>query len=240
MDKILALLGEFNVQATFFVLGSLAEADPSLVPLIADGGHEIASHGYSHRMVTKLSPGEFRDEIRKTGTILEQQSGRRPAGFRAPQWSLSRSTTPWAFTILKDEGYCYDSSCIPLPFVGDAKGPRAPFRIQTPAGSLVEIPPLVTSTFLGNLPTGGGWGFRFFPLAMIGGSLEKLNREGSPAVIYIHPRDMDVVGPRLDLPLLKAFATYGPRSDAVKQLRYLLRRFRFGTLRQLVDTWEPV
>lgn len=238
VDRILALLREFNVTATFFILGALAEADPELAPMIAAEGHEIASHGYSHRMVPQLSPGEFRDEIRKTGALLELQTGKRPAGFRAPQWSLSRATTPWAFTILREEGYRYDSSCNPLPFVGDAQGPRAPFRIETPAGRLVEVPPMVTSTPFGRLPTGGGWGFRFFPMAMISGTIDRLNRNGISGVLYLHPRDMDDDGPRLHLPPLKSFATYGPRSSAEKRIRVLLERSAFSTLERMVDFWD--
>jgi len=239
VESILVLLAEFGVKATFFVLGSVAEEEPSLVSRIADAGHEIASHGYSHRLVTQLAPEFFRDEVRRTGDILEQQCGTRPVGFRAPQWSISVAATPWALEILREEGYQYDSSCNPLLFVGEPDGMRHPFRIQTPAGTLLEIPPMVTPSAFCNLPTGGGWGFRFFPLAMVGGTVEKLNSANYPAVIYLHPREMDAHGPRIRLSLLRAFAAYGPRKDAVQRLRYLLQRFSFGTLRQLVENWEP-
>ena len=240
IESILSLLAEFDVKATFFVLGSVAEEEPSLVSRIADAGHEIASHGYSHRLVTQLSPEFFRDEVRHTGEILEQQCGVRPVGFRAPQWSISAAATPWALSILREEGYLYDSSCNPLHFVGEPDGPRYPFRIQTPAGPLLEIPPMVTPSLFWNLPTGGGWGFRFFPLATIGGTVERLNSAGFPAVIFIHPREMDVDGPRIRLSPLRAFVVYGPRRDVVKRLKYLLQRFKFGTLRQLAENWEPV
>ncbi len=239
VGKILSLLEEFGVRATFFVLGSVAEEEPSLVPRIAGAGHEIASHGYSHRMVTQLTPELFRDEVRRTGEILEAQCGVRPVGFRAPRWSISTAATPWAFEVLREEGYLYDSSCNPLPFVGEPAGARHPFTIETPAGPLLEIPPMVTRTVLGNLPTGGGWGFRFFPLAMIRGTMEKLDSASLPAVLYLHPREMDPDGPRIRLSPLKAFVVYGPRRDATERLRYLLRRFRFGTLRQLAENWEP-
>jgi peptidoglycan-N-acetylglucosamine deacetylase len=240
VERLLALLSEFAVSATFFVLGSVAEEDPALVPRIAAAGHEIASHGFSHRLVTKMTPDQFRDEVRRTGDILTAQSGVRPIGFRAPQWSLSIRATPWAPVILQEEGYRYDSSCNPLPFIGDRDGLRYPFMIGTPAGPLLEVPPMVTPTLLGNLPTGGGWGFRFFPPAMIGGTVKQLNRAGFPAVVYLHPREMDAHGPRLRLSPLRAYAVYGPRRDAVKRLRYLLGRFRFGTVRQLVENWESV
>jgi polysaccharide deacetylase family protein (PEP-CTERM system associated) len=240
VESILSILAEFDVTATFFILGSVAEEEPSLVHAIAAAGHEIASHGYSHRLVTQLSPDLFRDEVRRTGKILELQCGVRPVGFRAPQWSLPTASTPWAPAILREEGYLYDSSCNPLRFVGDPDGARHPFRIETPSGPLLEIPPMVTPSLLGNLPTGGGWGFRFFPLAMIDGTVEKLNSAGFPAVIYLHPREMDARGPRVRLSPFRAFVAYGPKTDAKKRLKYLLQRYRFGTLRQLVETWEPV
>ena len=240
VEAILSLLAAAGVRSTFFMLGSVAEEDPSLAPRIAAAGHEIASHGYSHRLVPQLGPELFRDEVRRTADILERQCGARPIGFRAPQWSISPAATPWALTILHEEGYRYDSSCTPLPFVGEPDGRRHPFRIETPAGPLLEIPPMVTSTPIWNLPTGGGWGFRFFPLALIGGTVERLNSAGFPAVIYLHPREMESHGPRLRLSYLKSFAAYGPRTDAAKRLEFLLRRFSFGTLRHLVEHWEPV
>ncbi|KAF0219604.1 MAG: polysaccharide [Geobacteraceae bacterium] len=237
IERILTLLAAFEVKATFFVLGSVAEEEPALVPMIAAAGHEIASHGYSHRLVGQLGPGRFRDEIRRTGSILERQAGYRPVGFRAPQWSLSRAM-PWAFDILKEEGYLYDSSLNPLLFVGDPHGPRAPFKVETGGGSIFEIPPMVTSLPFINIPSGGGWGFRLFPPAVVSWTMRRLNKAGNPAVLYLHPREMDACGPRLKLSPLESFAVYGPRSDAAGRLNHLLQRFSFVTLRQLVESWE--
>jgi peptidoglycan-N-acetylglucosamine deacetylase len=237
VEKLLLLLAKHNVRATFFVLGCVAEALPELVTQIASAGHEIASHGYSHRMVSELDPRRFRDEIRHTGDILERQSGQKTVGFRAPQWSLS-AANPWAFEILHEEGYRYDSSCNPLPLVGNPAGLRTPFKISVARGFLWEIPPMVTPSLLGNLPTGGGWGFRVFPQRMIHESIRKLNRAGAPAVIFLHPRELDPSGLRLRLKPLKKFAAYGPRSDVSGRLDTLMRRFRFGTLREMVDKWE--
>ncbi len=237
--KLLSLLAEHNVRATFFVLGCVAEALPGLVPQIASAGHEIASHGYSHRMVSELAPRRFRDEIRRTHDILERQSGQKSVGFRAPQWSMS-AVNPWAFEILHEEGYRYDSSCNPLPFVGNPKGLRTPYKISAGSGILWEIPPMVTPSLIGNLPTGGGWGFRIFPQDIIHKSIRELNSKGVPAVIFLHPRELDPSGPRLRLNPLKKFVAYGPRSDVSGRLDTLMRRFRFGTLRGMVDKWESV
>lgn len=235
--KILALLERYHCRATFFMLGSVAEAVPELAPLIGAKGHEIASHGYSHALVTDLDPQRFRDELLRTEQILMDQTGQRPVGYRAPQWSVT-PRTPWVDEILAEQGYWYDSSRNPLPFVGDGSGPRHPFRIATPHGQLWEIPPMVTPTPWGNLPSGGGWGFRFFPQAMILGTVERYGRDGSPAVLYLHPREVDPDGPRLALSPLKRFAAYGTRADATPRLSALLGRFRFTTLREMVATWQ--
>ena len=197
--KLLGLLDGYGAKATFFVLGSVAETLPQIVTEIAAAGHEVASHGYSHRLVTELTPDEFREELRRTGEILASLAGKRPTGFRAPQWSLSRAATPWAFQILGEEGYRYDSSCAPLPLIGDPQAPRTPYRIATSGGDLWEIPPMVTPTPACNFPTGGGWGFKFFPRAMIRATVRGLNRRGAPAVIYVHPRELDPGGPRVPL-----------------------------------------
>lgn len=237
VELILALLDDFKVSATFFVLGSVAEQEPSLVPRIAAAGHEIASHGYSHTLVPQLGRDGFRDELRRTGDILAAQSGVRPVGFRAPQWSLSRRTTPWAFDLLQEEGYRYDSSLTPLPFVGNGRGPRRPHLVEARGGSIVEMPPLVTPSPIGNLPTGGGWGFRTLPLSLIAGSVARLNEEGAPAVFYLHPREMDPHGPRLPLSRFRSFVVYGPRCSAEERLRRLLGRFSFAPLGQVVEQW---
>jgi hypothetical protein len=145
--------------------------------------------------------------------------------------------TPWAFDILREEGYRYDSSLNPLPFVGNRRGSQIPYRTT---GGLLEFPPLVTPIPGINLPTGGGWGFRFFPRSFVTGSIRKLNDRGYPAVLYLHPREMEADGPRLKLSPLRGFAVYGPRSSVADRLRTVLSRYRFTTLEQLAESWDTV
>lgn len=239
VERILEILRPTGVKATFFVLGCVAEDEPELVPMIAREGHEIASHGWSHKLVHQLSEQEFRSEIRRTGDILQAQAGKRPVGFRAPQWSITRSSPSWVFSILQEEGCRYDSSMNPLPFVGDRRGERRPFQLDRACG-LVEYPPLVLQTMAGNLPVGGGWGFRFFPLSMVREATRRMNRFGDPAILYLHPREVDPGGPRLRLPPLKKFAAYGTTKDAAERLQRLLGEFHFTTMEQLVSTWHSV
>ena len=231
-ERILTLLDEYRIQATFFVLGSVAAAEPHLIERIAAGGHEIASHGWSHNLMHGLTPQQFCDELARTENVIAAQSGQRPLGFRAPQWSVS-GRTPWVHGILAQRGYRYDSSLSPLPFIGDSKGLRVPSRLATASGDVWEFPPLVTPTWFGNLPTGGGWGFRFFPTALVAHTIGRLNAAGNPAVLYLHPRDVDPDGPRLLLSPLRRFAAYGLKNDAGPRLRMLFERFRFTTLKEL-------
>ena len=237
VTKILNLFEYYECKATFFVLGSIANSLPQLAPMIAAKGHEIASHGWSHKLVTGLSPDALRNELERTADLLEHQTGQRPLGFRAPRWSLSRKKTPWAFDLLSELGYHYDSSLTPLAAIGDPSGPLHPHQIQTANGPLWEIPPLVTTTPLGNLPTGGGWGFRFFPYFLISRTLQRYTAEGQPGVLFVHPRELDPDGPRLDLGVFQNFVAYGARQSSEDRLKQLMSSFRFGTLHDLVSTW---
>lgn len=235
---VLDLLRSCGVRGTFFMLGSVAQQYPDLAPRITAAGHELASHGWSHRLVTELTPEEFSSELERTAELLEHQTGQRPFGFRAPRWSLCRRQTPWAFELLAQQGYRYDSSLTPLALIGDPRGSREPHQIKTAAGGLWELPPLVTPTLFGNLPTGGGWGFRFFPGRLIKRTMQSYQQQGMPGVLFVHPRELDPYGPRLPLGMLREFVTYGPRSSAAGRLKALLQGFDFKPMGELVDTWQ--
>lgn len=236
---LLDLFDELDIRGTFFVLGSVAAARPELASRIAARGHEVASHGYSHRLVYELTPAQFQEEITSTGDLIAQQTGRQPVGFRAPQWSLGERT-PWAFEILAREGYLYDSSCTPLRFIGNPKGSLVPYRLSTNAGNLWEIPPLVVSTKIGNLPCGGGWGLRLLPIKAILRGIGNAHNGRNPAVFFLHPREIDPDGPRLRLSFLKRFAAYGTRSDVAPVVRQLARSGTSIPLCEMVKSWPSV
>ncbi|WP_367618939.1 polysaccharide deacetylase family protein [Pelotalea chapellei] len=238
-ERILSLLAVSEIKATFFILGSVAEAETELAGLITSQGHEIASHGWSHRLVHEMTADEFKAELERTAELIFKQTGARPVGYRAPRWSISERT-PWAHEILVEQGYLYDSSCNPLPLVGNGRAPRRPYSIQTGKGALWEVPPMVTPTPMGNLPTGGGWGFRLFPLPLISSTIRRYQKAGHPAVLYLHPREVDPLGPRLDLSPLQSFAAYGTRNDAAPRITALLKTFRFTTLESMVRSWKLV
>lgn len=234
--RLLDLFDELGIRGTFFMLGAVAAARPELTSRIAARGHEVASHGYSHRLVYELTPEIFQDEIVRTGDLIAQQTGIPPVGFRAPQWSLGERT-PWAFEILSSEGYLYDSSCTPLRFIGNPRSSLSPYRLTTVSGNMWEIPPLVTPTRLGNLPSGGGWGLRLFPMKTILKGVSNAHSNGNPAVFFLHPREIDPDGPRLRLPIIKRFAAYGTRSDVAPVIRRLASTGTSIPLRKLVESW---
>ncbi|BCS54306.1 polysaccharide deacetylase family protein [Geobacter sp. SVR] len=238
-ERILTLLDSHGAKATFFMLGCVAEAEPELAPMIERQGHEVASHGWSHRLLHDLTVEEFECELERTEAILLDQTGKRPFGFRAPRWSVSMRT-PWVDAVLVRRGYLYDSSRNPLPFLAGSGSALHPSRVRAGAGELWEVPPMVTPMPLFNLPTGGGWGFRLFPFRMIAATVARYHDVKQPAVLYLHPREVDPESPRVKLHPLRSFATYGPRSDAAGRIAALLERFRFTTLLDLVESWQPV
>ena len=196
--RLLELLAELNVHGTFFTLGWVAERFPGLVREIAAGGHELACHSYWHRLIYKLDPAEFREDTRRAKNIIEQVSGQPVLGYRAPTYSvIDRSV--WALEILSELGFTYDSSIFPIRHdrYGMPDAPRAPFRFQTPSGPMTEFP-ITTFRLAGhNMPVGGGGYLRLLPSLYTRLGLQRVQNEGIPIVIYIHPWEIDPEQPRL-------------------------------------------
>jgi polysaccharide deacetylase family protein (PEP-CTERM system associated) len=233
--RVLDLCGEAGVTGTFFVLGLVAESFPDLVARIRDAGHEVASHGHDHRPVHAMTPAAFRDDLRRSRTSIEQAAGTRVLGYRAPDFSISR-TSLWALVVLAEEGYAYDSSLFPFsgPRYGVAESFAAPCQVQTGAGGLVEFP-LTTTEWLGRRwPAAGGGYFRLLPHAWHRAAIARLNRGGSPATSYFHPYETDTRELRSSphrIPLLLRLSQGLGRSRVAPRLRLLLGEFRWGPAR---------
>ena len=227
---LLDLFDRHQTRATFFVLGWVAERQPDLVREIAGRGHEVASHGYFHQRIYTLSPRAFERDLHRSLEILTPLAGRPVKGFRAPEWSIRRDSL-WALDILRQAGLSYDASMAPLPFIGHQDAPRGIHRRQTGCGALWEVPPLVGPTPWVNLPVGGGWGLRTFPYRLICHFIRRGKRGPDPAVIFIHPGEMDPAPPRPRLPLVKRFVVSAGLRPTAERLKALLRDFRFTTIR---------
>ena len=234
--RLLDLFADHDVRATFFVLAWVAERHPALVREIAGRGHEIASHGHGHRLVYELSPQQFRDDIRHTKRVLEDVSGQRVVGYRAPSYSITDRSL-WALDVLVEEGYEYDSSIFPIRH--DRYGmPRAPRHVhvrQQSRGPLTELPPATVRLGSTNLPVAGGGYFRLLPYAWTRWGIARINeRERQPAVFYLHPWELDVDQPRLQAPLVSRVRHYRNLHRTEPRLRRLLREFRFGPVGELM------
>jgi len=238
--EILNLLEKENVKATFFCVAWIADKFPSLIRQIASFGHEIASHGYTHRPVFRLTPEEFRREVRKSKKILEDISGKEVLGFRAPTYSITKKNL-WALTILKEEGYRYDSSIFPIrhDLYGFPEAPRYPFLIEDLG--LLEFP-ISTFRFAGiNLPVSGGGYFRLFPYALTRYFLSKINISQKPFVFYCHPWEFDPDQPRIKgIPLKSRFRHYFNLNKTKERFERLLKDFSFGPLKIVLENLEGI
>src|SRR6185436_17899110 len=233
-QKLLAMFEQFDVRGTFFVLGWVAERYPQLVKEISAGGHEIASHGYSHRLVYEQPRKEFRQETLRSKNLLEDITGSAVLGYRAASYSIVRESL-WALDIIAELGFVYDSSIFPVRHdrYGIPDAPRAPHRMTTPNGSSIVEWPLATATVLGyRLPVAGGGYFRLLPYWLSRWGLASINaREWKPFIFYLHPWEVDPEQPRVAASLLSRFRHYTNLGKCEERLRRLLSDFQFGTVR---------
>ncbi len=233
--RILDLFDEYAVKATFFVLGWVAERLPALVPSIAERGHEIACHGYGHQLIYAIGPDSFREDIRRSKAILEEQAGRSVIGYRAPSYSITNDSL-WALDILIEEGFKYDSSIFPVyhDTYGIPGARRFPHLVARTAGELLEFPPTTYEVSLFgrkvNLPVAGGGYLRLFPVALIKGALKSLNRAGEPVMVYFHPWEIDPDQPRIKAGLKSRFRHYVNLNKTVGKVRVLLENLDFAPM----------
>lgn len=230
-DLLLELLAEHDVRATFFTLGWIADRHPELVRRVAAAGHEIASHGWWHRRVNRCTVDEFRAEAVDSRRILEDVTGARVYGYRAPSFSLVPGTE-WAFDVLLEAGYTYDSSIFPV-HRGDYGYPGSdpePHYVDRPLGRILELP-LTTTTLAGwRVPAAGGGYFRLLPYSLTRRAFDQRVKEGRPGMFYIHPWELDPGQPRLDVAWPTRIRHYGGLERTLPRLRRLLGEYRFGSV----------
>jgi len=240
-NRILDLFSEQNVSATFFILGWIADRYPQLVKRIQSEGHEVASHGYSHKRVTQLQPNEFRDEVMRTKDLLEDISGQQVKGYRAPSYSINASNL-WALDILSETGHCYSSSIYPVRH--DLYGmPDAPRFAHYPRDNdLLEIPISTTSIMGWKMPCGGGGFFRLFPYQMSRWAIKRINNaEKSPSVFYFHPWEIDPKQPQQQgLQWRTRFRHYLNLHRTEQRIEQLLKDFSWGRMDEVYLSQDTV
>ena len=237
--KVLNILAEAGAHATFFIVGYVAEHFPGLVEAIKASGHEIATHGYSHKEITRQSPSEFEEDLLKSIRILEEITGDKVLGHRASNFTLTEKTS-WAIDILKRSGLRYDSSIFPVKthLYGVPDAPRFPYHISSANIKLdaveedfLEFPlsvyqiPVVRK----NIPIAGGFYLRFFPYWFIRHAIRKINRSSHPAVCYLHPWELDSAPPKLKS---LSWDHYWGLSRTEGKSRKLVKDFRFTSIRE--------
>ena len=231
VDLLLDLLARRDAVGTFFILGWVARQQPGVVRRIADAGHEIASHSFWHQRVSVLTPQQFREDVRTAKRAIEDAAGRPVFGFRAPSFSITPGTE-WAFDVLLEEGYGYDSSVFPIrrPDYGYPGAPTTAYLIRRPVGTLLEIP-LATTVLAGlRLPAAGGGYLRHLPIGLIRRALREHQARRAPAMFYIHPWEIDPDQPRLAVPLVTRVRHYRGLVKTMPRLEQLLTEFRFTSV----------
>lgn len=233
VQRILELLAQKQIKATFFTLGWVAERYPQLVRDIVAGGHELASHGYGHERASDLSQAAFTQDVTRAKKLLEDLAGAPVLGYRAPSFSIGTGNL-WAFDVLARAGYQYSSSVYPIQHdhYGMPDSPRFAYRL---ASGLLEIP--ITTLRMGNrnLPSSGGGYFRLLPYALSRWMLRKVNREDrESAIFYFHPWEIDPEQPRVaGIDLRTRFRHYVNIGRTERRLISLMDDFRWGRMDQI-------
>jgi polysaccharide deacetylase family protein (PEP-CTERM system associated) len=231
-ETILNIVAGCGVKATFFVLGWVAERFPALVRRIADAGHELATHGHRHRLIYDQRPDEFRAELSKSIDLIEQAGGQKVLGHRAASFSITERSL-WAIDVLQEAGLRYDSSIFPVrhPRYGIPNAPRAPYEIRP---GFWEFPMATVTIGSTNLPVAGGGYFRLYPYAVTRWGLRRINAEGRPAIVYLHPWEFDPGQPRLAASWQARFRHYNNLGKTARRLRLLCGDFRFASAREVL------
>jgi polysaccharide deacetylase family protein (PEP-CTERM system associated) len=229
--RILDALAETDTKATFFILGWVAERYPEIPKRIAAGGHEVGSHSHWHRRVNLLTPAAFREDVKRSIDAIEQPAGKKVLGFRAPSFSIMPGSE-WALDELLDLGLLYDASLFPAPRGhGGYDCPRRPHVFKaTPSGRPIpELPMSVMSFGPLRVPFSGGGYLRLLPPSLIRFGFRRTHRDGTPVVVYMHPRDFAPDGPIAPMSLYRRFKCTVGLSTSMAKLRMLLREYRFTT-----------
>ncbi len=232
-DRILDLLSRRGVRATFFILGWVAERCPNLIKRIEALGHEIGCHGYAHQAIYKGTSDDFERDLCRAKAVIESITGRALKSFRAPSFSIT-SATLWALGLLAAHGFEYDSSIFPIAhdLYGIPSAPRFPHvKVLNPEYTIKEFPPS-TVRFCGiNLPIGGGGYLRLLPYRCTASAIRRLNEvEKQPAIVYLHPWEIDTDQPRIHAPWRSRFRHYQNLDTTVTKLERLLDDFRFTSM----------
>jgi polysaccharide deacetylase family protein (PEP-CTERM system associated) len=234
--KILDLFSKSEINATFFILGYIAQKYPELVKEIASLGHEIATHGHAHQLVYRQSPQEFREDLKRAIGVIENISHQKVLGYRAPYWTITKKSI-WALDILLEEGLKYDSSIFPMKtyLYGIPEAPLYPYIVKENNGNkLIEFPPSVITKMGIKIPVAGGFYMRLLPSWLIRSGFRKINKEKHSTIVYIHPPEFDPQKPKIKLPFMETILHYYNLDVMEGKIKSLVSEFKFGTIKDLL------
>jgi len=241
IQPVLKLFKKYNVTTTFFVLGEIAEKNPEVIELINKDGHEIASHGYSHKPLWELSKEEFIKELEKTKFLLTKISKEKILGYRAPYFSISKERS-WAIESLKEMNYKYDSSIFPLKigsWYGDSKAPLNPYKPldsdilkNNPDENFKEFPLTVLNINKLRIPLAGGIYLRTAPFLIFKTLLKQVKKQGRSLFLFFHPWETHKNIIKLDAPLKNRFIIYHGINGMLKKIEHLLKTHKFVSFRE--------
>ena len=238
-DRILDIFAEADIRATFFVLGWVAERRQDIVRKIVDAGHELACHGYSHKLIYDQERSDFVSETIRAKEILERISGKRVDGYRAASYSITARSL-WALDVIAEAGFTYDASIVPAnhDLYGIPGAEHSPYRLELDNGmSIMEFPPSTISVLRRDIPIGGGGYFRIFPYAVSRWGMRKINRtRQQPFSFYLHPWEIDPGQPRVQTNWKSRFRHYHNLHQFEPRLRRLIGEFSFGTMRSILES----
>ena len=239
--RLLELLERRHARSTFFVLGWVAERCPTLLQDIFSAGHEIGSHGYGHQMITCDDQKAFRADLSRATSVIEDKIGTKLRCFRAPSYSITAKTL-WALEILGDLGFEYDSSIFPVyhDFYGIPDAPRFPhYRVLRTGARLLEFPPSTLRISANNVPVGGGGYLRLLPYRFTTWAIRRINhKENQPAMVYLHPWEIDPDQPRIAAGLRSRFRHYQNLQTTETKLSHLLEEFTWAPMSETLSNYE--
>jgi polysaccharide deacetylase family protein (PEP-CTERM system associated) len=239
--NLLNILHNNHIKATWFVLGWVAEKYPEIIQEINHFGHEIACHSFHHKRIDTMTPDEFRKDTERAINAIFKAVGNQPLGYRAPSWSINDSNT-WAFEILSEFGFRYDSSIFPIKhdIYGWPDGPRFSFKMKFNNGnSLIEIPATTYRLFGKNIPLGGGGYFRHSPYWYTKNLINNLNSKNHPVVFYVHPWEIDGDLPRIEgLSMINKFRSYSSTTLLKHKMIKMIKQFDFTTFADYLQLFK--
>lgn len=245
VNRVLAILDENEVKATFFVQGLIAEKFPSLIKQLVANGHEIQSHGYSHKPLNEMNRQELRDELERSRKSIEDVCGKEVTTFRAPDFTIF-SENLWALEVLREVGFEIDTSIFPLRTrrYGIKNWSISPHRIQLPNGDdILEIPVAIWARFGFRIPVAGGGYFRLLPYFFLEHAIASILSDSRPVIIYCHPYEFnpdELDSYRGKTPPLFRFQQGLGREYFAKRANKLLQHFSFGRFDQVLKSWNLI